>query len=200
MTIAILVSGVSVLVAGYLFSNKVVTSSDDFDSSKSTIKSSPNSDSIKASYSSSLIDAKKIKQASLSQNSKINIDVGELAQYVGEDTATALAKQGPFEPRHVRTIAHSLKNMEMEINELLKKNETQSAQAMLMPYYQLQNHYYAVLNELEPYNPNNKSAKRLIDFEERIRREGSYLSESEQADLKREMLLLLNGKGLNSAH
>lgn len=129
-----------------------------------------------------------------------DIDANDLAKYVGESTAKALAEEGPYKPQHVRTIAHSLNSLEKQLDELRREGApAEQLHAIATPYYQLQNHYYAILNKLEPHEPNKESIKRLADLEERLRLESSHLSEKEREELKRKILLYPMDEAPNQA-
>ncbi len=134
-----------------------------------------------------------------SADAETSVDAEKLSQYVGRDTAKALAGGGPYRPKHARTIAHSLNQMEKQIDELRREGAPpERLHALSEPYFDLQNQYYAVLDELEPYEPDKKSARRLAEFEEKLEREGHRLAEDEREELKRKMLLSPNNKDSGS--
>lgn len=208
--ISVLVGGILIIVGAYLVSGILLKGSEKDISQENILKNNlaPNNLNSPQQASSPIKYSAKNNPQMLSfrsQNSKDEddevVDTKELAIFVGEDTARVLAQKGPYEAKHVRTIAHSLNNIEKELDRLRRENvPPEDLQAILRPYYQLQNQYYAVLNELEPYEPNRESARQLTDFKDALKREGNHLSEEERKALKRKILLTPNIKEAGSAH
>jgi hypothetical protein len=87
-------------------------------------------------------------------------------------------------------MAHTLGEMEKVLREMQRKGAPPAEiRQISRSYYDLQNRYYAVLDQLEAYEPDRESAARLTEFEQKLSDEGHRLSEKEREKLKREILL-----------
>jgi hypothetical protein len=118
------------------------------------------------------------------------VEKERLARYVGSDTVDALAEGGPYEAKDVRTIAHSLNEVERQLAEMRQRDApTERIREVSKQYYELQNHYYAVLNELEPYDVDEEAADRLSEYDQALESRGGDLTDEERSRLKREVLL-----------
>lgn len=118
------------------------------------------------------------------------IDITELADQVGDETAAVIANGGPFEAVHVRTIALSIKTMETRLIKLRERGADRSEVASLSKsYMEMQNHYYTALNDLEPYEPNSESSEKLTELKRVVEADDGRMNEAERQDLKRDILL-----------
>ena len=118
------------------------------------------------------------------------IDITNLAEFVGDETAATIAAGGPYEPRHIRTIAHNLKQLEHHLREARDAGAPPSKlQPISKTYLELQNHYYAALNKTAPYQPDPEASEHLARYRQALEENGAHMTKKERQLLKRKLLL-----------